>query len=458
LTAHRHGSSILGAVHLHARPLACALFALAGCAEEIASEGEIVVTTGLETDTWSAAPEPVKAKVDKITEAGRAEHLALPVPAERFGMGRGEVGSYELIGEDADGRPRVRGRTLLVDPAGFADAELPLFVGRVDRFCRPPGELLLDHGSAPAVDVLAGRAVLLAGAERSSGNAESELYDLGYWEQVPGPLLECGGAHCRFQSLAVLGAIAVGFGDGWASWFDFDSGIAGELDPPEGVDFADIVGAPTLHDPLGNAWVVGPARSGEPTAWVLRLDGETGEVTGHALAEPRERAATTWVAGRGLLVVGGSDAGPGGEILREGEPSFEPLELPPDPTRGAALVSLDQGTALRLGGETATGGADSVEIDLGCAEPCAAEPAGDAVPLTAARGFAAGSLGILVVGADADGETRAYAYDDGAARELELRVRRRGATALELPTGQLAVVGGERLDGGPAGALELITP
>jgi hypothetical protein len=65
---------------------------------------------------------------------------------------------------------------------------------------------------------------------------------------------------------------------------------------------------------------------------------------------------------------------------------------------------------------------------------------------------------VLTIGNKADGETSALLIDGESVQPISLREPRRKASALSLPTGQVAVVGGTRIsDGAPAQSLEFFT-
>lgn len=414
------------------------------------------LTSGHEPDPWSASPAPVRALVQKESAAGELRELASPTPpVTGFSLGRGGAGRFVVTGFDAADVPRVRARSLLLEPAGFAGGSLPLFVSRTGSFARPPGELPSELGTAPVATVVAARHLLLA--RGSAAGLALDGYDLAAWQPVePPPALDCGAASCEPRSLGVVqGSLVLAVGDGWGFWFDPIVGDSGKVDPPDGLSsFAEVAGGAAVPAPDGSVFIVGGTRAGAPSASVLVIAAD-GALSHLALASPRKGAAATWVEGRGLVVVGGGDASAAGaELLADGAKAFTPLPQPPDPTEGAAIVALDSSRLLRLGGRLSGGPAPSVELSLGCAASCQPKPAGDALALSPAWAFPRAS-GVLVVGSDEAGETRVLRFEGGKAAGVELREPRSGATPALLPTGHVGLAGGVLAGGGAARTLEL---
>src|SRR5262245_21914386 len=59
------------------------------CSSELLPPGELVLTSGQESDTWSRSPAPVTIEVHKQLENGDREQLrTLKVPAEAFQLDR----------------------------------------------------------------------------------------------------------------------------------------------------------------------------------------------------------------------------------------------------------------------------------------------------------------------------------------------------------------------------------
>jgi len=446
------------------RKLLSVLFLLLeGCGEVPAlPPGEVVLTEGQESDTWSRDPAALTVEVEKISESGDRRHIAsLAAPAKGFSLGLGAVGEYDVTGYDVNQVARVRGHSVLVDPLGLAGTKLPLFVGRVGAFSRPPSNLLTEPGEAPLLALLAGRFVFMAGGSDGSG-VQTDGYDLGFWAPVAdSPVILCRHEPCAFRTLAVVrNWLALAIGADWAIWHDVQSGLSGNVGLPAGMkSFAEVAGGRAIQAPDGTQYVVGATRAAPPTAAVLRVDPE-GVLTRLSLTSERAGAAAAWAPGYGLVVVGGSPSGAGAELLAQEASAFTPLGYAPDPTTGAALSVLTGTTLLRAGGRQPDGSAaDSVQLDLGCGTSCTPLPHPARIELDAALGFSFENATVLVIGVAPTGETAAALVSDDRVETLALREPRRGATALALPTGQVAVVGGTLLQGGaPARSLELFTP
>jgi hypothetical protein len=437
--------------------LALTALALAGCGEELVEPGRLQLVAGPDGDPWAEVPTPVKVVSRKETLAGElAWERTGPAPLKELSMGAGGAGHFDVTGLDLEGTARVRARSVAVDPAGFAGARLPLFAARAGAPARAPGVLAGDLGTDPRAETVAGRYLVLVGG----GGAELVVngYDLATWQPIdPPPPLSCGAQDCTPRSLAVAqGSVVLALGAGWGFWFDPIVGDSSAIAPPDGLSsFETVAGGSTVTAPDGTAYVVGGTRGSAPSADVLVV-GSDGALSHLGLTSARQGAAAAWVAGRGLVVVGGGDAASAGaELLAEGAQAFVPLSLPPDATRGAALLALDATRVLRLGGQLAGAAAASVELALGCAVSCAGEPAGDTVSLTEASAFSLGGGRAVVAGRNAAGETELIRWDAGTTAPLALREPRAGAVALRMPTGHIGVAGGVLSGTEPARSLEL---
>lgn len=434
------------------------LVAVAGCGEELAEPGDAVLIQGADADAWTAAPVPTEVLVEKVLDSGKRHTLTTAAaPLERFSLGRGGVGRFQVQATDGSGVVRARASSLPLDPAGFAESALPLFIARTERFSRAPGELPTAAGSSPPAAIVAERYVLVAPA--AGDQVLTDGYDLGGWAPL-GPLfgpVSCPAPPCAFRSLAIVDqALLLGVGDGWAVWWDLGTDASGDAPRPQGLaSWADVAGGRTVTAPDGSAFVVGATRADPPSQWVVEI-APTGELFARALATPRAGAAATWVDGRGLVVVGGSASGAGAELLVVGTQAFAPLAYPADATRGAALVALDGARVLRAGGRDANGAfATSVELELGCVTGCAPLDRAEVVELDDAAGFPLGDGEALLVGRDATGATGGVRVGSAGATPTPLREPRSDATAIATPTGHVAVLGGMRPSGEPATSVEL---
>jgi hypothetical protein len=434
-----------------------------GCgSEELFSPGELELTAGQESDTWSREPAPLTVSVDRIDGSGSRETIAtVPAPAARVSLGRGSVASYEINGRDAAGTTRVFGRSLPVEPEGFAGRSLPLFVGRSSSFSRPSGNLLAPPGEGGTAAVAAGRYVIVAGSS-PDGFVQTDGYDLGFWAPLASsPRLSCPATPCRLLSLAMVSrTLLLGIGPSWAIWVDLETLASGDAPLPAGMSsYAEVAGGRAIEAPDGSVYVVGATRRAVATRTVLRVKADRTLTAAHLLTA-RAGAAAAWVDGRGLVVAAGSADGAGIELLADGAQAFVPLQFAPEAAAGAGLVGRGDTTVLRAGGRLLDGApAPSATFDLACATSCTAEPLGDEVELDDATAYALASGGALVVGTAPDGTTAAVTLAaEGAATPVPLREARRGAAALLLPTSHIGVVGGVLLDGTAATSIELYAP
>lgn len=427
---------------------------LVACGEEEIPPGEVALTLGQETDSWTGAETAV---VELENESGdHSELLRRGAPIERFEMGRGGVTTFVVSGVDANGTAHTRGRSLPVNRAGFAGLTLPLFVSRTNDFGRPPGNLPNPQPDHPPIDIVEGR-YLYAFGGTDGDLALADLYDFGSWGSIAQGSISCPSPPCRVTSFSVVkGSLGLAVGDDWGIKLDLLVPSATDAPKLEGLDsYADVAHGTTIHSDDGGAYLVGGTRIGTPTATVIHIDPE-GLLDVVLLTSPRAGAAATWIPGRGLLVVGGGDdQAAGAELLAEGSEAFTTLQFPPDRTTGAAIVSLDGTTALRIGGRNATGGvADTVSLALGCGSNCTPTVVGSAVDLVMAKAFPL-TESALVVGDDDAGNTVAYLWSEAASIPVPLREPRKAATAILAPTGHIAIAGGTHPDGSPALSVEL---
>ena len=77
--------------------------------------------------------------------------------------------------------------------------------------------------------------------------------------------------------------------------------------------------------------------------------------------------------GIGLAIIGGSDEGPGVEIIEDDGETVTSLPFPPDPTTGAGAVLTGEQFVLVFGGRVDGSPAPTREFDLRCTD-CEAEP------------------------------------------------------------------------------------
>ncbi|MBX3261409.1 MAG: hypothetical protein KF782_17120 [Labilithrix sp.] len=393
-------------------------------------EGTVSLVTGDEVDVFSRAPAAVTLVAEKValdgarTEIARAE---LPVDSVRLGaQQRTEVGALAISGLDATGQVVVRGETLLVQWGALENTTLEVFVQRTGELARlPRGPEAFD----PAVTaVVSGRFILAA-----NGSA-TILYDLLALKPLASPPVLPRSA----RSLASVGTAVLVIDDEGATTFDLSDAASYPLDPPVGGAFGEVAGGATVTAPDGTQYVVGATRAaGGPTARVLVIDPE-GASSFAALTAPREGACATFVPGRGLVVVGGDAGAAGAELLAPGASLATPLPFPADPVKGCGATALDNGHVAVAGG----GDAPVRVLDLACAAECAPATWADAVPLARAEAYALAPDAAFILGDDATGATRAYRATPAGAREVPLRVPRRGARLVPTAIGAPVVVGG----------------
>jgi len=381
-----------------------------------------------------------------------------------------EFVSFEVRGADAAGNAVLRGRSLGF-VAGALDGEvLPLFAQRLGVFSRPPGGIPNGHTFGVAT-IIAERWLLSTGGSRAvtTSGAEADIasadfYDLFAWDGASSDPLPRAASSIVARSTTVLLIDGAG-----ATWFDFDSGATSEASAPGGISFANIAGGATIEAPDGVTFVVGatrPASSGAAaTTTILRVDAD-GDLTAAALSTPRLGAAATWIEGIGLVVAGGSKGGAGAEVLGADDELARALPFLASAVHGATLVSIGESTALRVGGvdfnEDGEIAAATGVLSLTCSVDCVLDAFPDVATLPSLTRTTAYSTarGVLVIGGDATGATRAFLVplDRTAAIEIPLREPRIGAAVTPAPNGTLAVIGGILPDGKGATRVEMFFP
>jgi hypothetical protein len=391
-------------------------------------EGTVHLLTGEETDTFTREPAPVTLVVERLTADGaRSEIARAALPNATVDLGdrpRSEVGALAVRAEDAQARVLVRGDSLFVQWGALSTTGLDVFVQRTGELARMP-----RGPQAPVADLvtlLAGRYVL------SVAGRGATLYDLLTLRTLSSaPTLPR-----EPKSLGAFGTIALLVDDVGASTIDLNDGTVSTIATPAGGSFAEVSGG--AHTLAGDAqYVVGGTRASGPTSRVLAID-DKGQASFASLVAPRKGACATYVAGRGLVVVGG---GGGLEILAPGAPVAAPLPYPADATIGCGAAALDVSHVLVVGGtEGPSPGATRV-FDLACAADCKPVTWPNAVPLVRTEAHAMGE-GAFIVGDDATGATRTFRVTPSGAKEVATKVPRRGAHSLRTSTGSVVVIGG----------------
>jgi hypothetical protein len=388
---------------------------------------------------------------------------------------------YTLQAEDADGIRRVQATSFAISGVTMAGYDYPLFAGRTDAFCRPPGTLVTAQGEHPPTGLVWGRYLWILGASSPTA-ITTDSYDLvGWGEAAPGTeensfaTVTCTQQPCKFESFATYAyydstsvyQFALGIGADWAKSFNVYDGTTQDVNTrPSGLSsWSDLAGGRTLTSYAGAVYIVGATRSSADSNAVLEISTATNSgLAIRSLLGQRKGAAATYVEKRGLIVVGGSAAdstAAGIEVLAPGGDKFTALPYPPDSVQGAALVAENSETSTilwRIGGRNADGTpAPSVAYDLACTQDCQVQalPALDVDVATAIGFFYQDNH--IIVGEQPDGSMVAWRLTTSGATPIPQRQPRRAASAVQLPNGFVALVGGKLLsDGSDALSFEVV--
>ncbi len=460
------------------------------CSANPLPSGHYVITTGQETDTFSLSPAPTKYTVSSLSatasNATLTEVTTSDAPIERIEVSPLDSNWYSLKGEDSDGTRRVQATSFPVSGITMAGYDYPLFAGRTDAFCRPPGALVTDQGDHPPVGLVWGRYVWALGGGTSSSIA-SDSYDLVAWQEAAPQTydnsfsaLSCPEQPCEFQSFATYAAYdsvsgytnqyALGISADWAMGIDIGAGTSQSVDVQVAglSSWADVAGGRTYNANSGAVYIVGATRSTVESNAVLEISTDT-KLYARGLAAARLNAAAAYVEGQGLVVVGGNSTAssdsstPGVEVLAPGGDKFTSLPFPFDDVQGAALVAENSTDSTirvvwRIGGRKSDGtAAPSVSYDLACTQDCQAQALpGLDIAVAKAVGYGFGESRI-VVGEQDDGTMAAWRVTESETTAIPQRELRKSATVVELPNGFIALVGGKRIsDNTPAMNLELV--
>jgi hypothetical protein len=435
-------------------------------------------------DTFSLSPAPVKYTLSSLsatdTNAPLTDLVISDKPIDSIEVPTTGTNWYTFKGEDADGVRRVQATSFSISGLTMAGYDYPLFAGRTDVFCRPPGTLVTAQGEHPPTGLIWGRYLWVVGGS-SAATLSTDSYDLVGWNEAPAGTgqtsfvtLTCPQQPCKFESFATyayydsssLYQFALGIGAGWAKSFNIYDGTSQVVNTPTGLSsWADLAGGSTFTSDAGAVYIVGPTRASAESSAVLEISAATAnQLAPRPLAAQRKGAAATYIESRGLIVVGGTAADSttaGIEILAPGGNKFTTLPYPPDSVQGAALIaenSLTSAIVWRIGGRNADGTpAPSVAYDLACAQDCQVQPlpALD-LDVVSASGFFY-SDNHVVVGEQAEGSTAAWRITAAGATPIPQRQPRRAASAVQLPNGFVALIGGKLVsDGSDALSLELV--
>ncbi len=430
-------SSLLGALSL-----------CIACSDTEPGPGNLTFSVGQEDGSLEGIEQ---FEIERIDSDGSTERLAtVSALPEAFELGTSGVHQYRVTGFDGTGNRLVAGRTLTVDLAEIKGQSIPLFLARTDRPCRPDGGFEVSPSEYPTAGLIFGKMMWLL-EEASESSLKTDAYSLAYLQQMSPPeglsTLSCPDSPCQIGSLVTVGLqYALAISPEFALAMDLAQPLIVELEPPDPLtSWDEVVGGRVLPGADEAAVLVGPARMDAPSRFVLGVDAAAA-ISVLELSTERQGAATLFEPGFGLLVAGGSTEGSGLERLVPGETEMVDLEFPADPVMGAALVIEDDTHVLRVGGMTPEQEpAPTVRIDVSCSDECeyVAVPELDQV-LFSAQAFYDEEYGeSLVVGEDETGEMKVVRYD-GEFSELEIpsRQRRSRASAFELPTRQIVLLGG----------------
>jgi hypothetical protein len=424
----------------------------ATCAQQSNDSGTLALLTV--DDPFTMQPPATSINVDALQTDGGVVALqhGIPVADATINLGLYSEAieeAIEVTGFDADGGVVAWGETLPVTLSELAGATLDVFVQRTGMLSRLPSATIVARAS-PYVGMLSQRYVFIAGGtDPVDGSAAvgttMDLYDLYEFTAASNPPTFSSPP----QSFALYDLTLLAIWSSGASWLDMESdGGSGTATMPAGnATWADVAGGGTVYSSDGIGYVVGATRPSGQTAAILVV-GTDGALSIASLNTPRAGATAVWVAGTGLLVLGGDAGGAGdagtAELLGPGATLAQPLDLGVSFSSGAA-AALDGSHVVLVGGDVDDGGAsDTIRIiDLSCSQSCSASPwsAPLSVALVEAQAFALTPTSVFVLGDDATGATHAFLLSASSVTEEPLRIPRRHARGVRLPTGQIAVIG-----------------
>jgi hypothetical protein len=443
--------------------LALPFLATIGC--NSSDSGTIQLITDEEAGTFTQKPIPTELQIVGVESPDASSVLATAkLPASTIDLGQlsesAPAVSFNVAGLDSTGTRQVFGASLPVQYAALNGVTLPIFVQRTGELARLPGTMP-DSRQAPALAVLQGEYLLIAGGNDSSVATTGQLFDFG-------PFAPAGQATFPMtpQSIAVTSTVAWLIDGTQGMYFDFgDNCGSSTFTLPAGGTFADIAGGATVVDDTGAAYVVGATRvSPQPaSALVLKITPSDscpyGTPTWLTLTVKRLGAAATWVSGTGLVVAGGNGASSAAGVEFIGPNSLTGMSLPfsADSTAGAGAAALDAQHVILAGGVTAANADPGVRvIDIGCASPspspsCTKTWAALPKVLGSAQAFGWSPSDALVVGNDSSGQTHAFRLTATSATEVATRTAHVNARAVWSPVGSVVLFGG-------ANVIESFTP
>ncbi len=446
---------------------------LLGCSSAAPSPATIVILAGQESDAFTRAPVPDHLTIDAVGIDGTSKQIArVAWPVDSFDIGdldKSQTAAIAASLEDSADRPLLRGQTLYYSLATLYGHDVPVFVGRVGEFSRPPGALPIAR-SGGALGIISSQFLVVAGGSATldaNGSAVPastiSAYDLGAWNVVSASLQL---PRSPTAMPIVLGEYALLIDETGATWFDFATHDQAEATAPAGVSFADVSGGQVVFGDDGSAYVVGATRSSAASDVVLRVRTDLTLEAEH-LNTPRKGASATWLSGHGLVVAGGAASGAGIEVLSQDASAFSNLAFPSDATSGAGAAGIDADRIVLVGGLNPADSSPSSTrlVDVSCTSTCAAAQldASPPLPVVNAAVYAVDTHAVLLVGdeqqADASSRTAAFLLEGidstPSITEVALREPRQGALSVPLMGNTVGVLGGYSADGTPVRSLEV---
>jgi hypothetical protein len=353
--------------------------------------------------------------------------------------------------------------------------DLAIFVQRTGQLARMSATGMSDARTAPTLGVIEGRYVLVVGG--NEGDLSTQLFDLlSYTWMSNAPTLPIVP-----RSIVLNDLVAWLFDERGAAYYDFSGVTASSaISLPAGGSSSDLAGGATLADGdvSGVYYVVGATRSTAQSDLVLKVDTTNSSQSGYAYgyptwltaSAPRLGATAVWVAGYGLVVIGGNTTtdGAGVEIFAENATVGAPHAFLSDPTTGAGADALDANHVLLVGGIEGDGTTDAGVrvLDLSCAQACAPTSCLASLPsaLVAAQVFDIDGSNATAVGDDVNGTTHVFriaspdAWATCSATEVPTKVPHTRARAVVSPASTVAPGSFVLVGGATGGEIEAFVP
>jgi hypothetical protein len=433
---------------MNCRPVALLVAGLAACTSQ--DNAVIEILLGGETTTLTQSPAVTEIVLQAYDTSGNATTIgSSPISTTTIplqSLNESNTVSFGAIGFDSQDASVVFGATIPFLLSDVVGDKVPVFVARINQFARAPNPFSGDLRQAPLLATMQGQYLFVAGGAFPDGGtvpevegglsftptSTTEIYDFGEFTALPSPptlpSLD-GGAAFAPQSLAMTGTVAWLISPQGGVYYDLSQNGWEQISEPASGTFVSISGGITVSDNIGTQYVVGGTRTtGGPTATVLEInpndtsasaypDGNVGVLS---LSTPRLGAAATWVQGRGLVVLAGSAAGAGVEVLDPATGSStgssmsgSPLPYKPDPSVGAGAASFSDDQHVLLAGGILPNGKDAGlrVIDLACTSAPCTPTWWTSLPIAIANvsAFTLSSTTALVVGSEpGTGVTHAF--------------------------------------------------